>query len=300
MHHPSYAKADLVLLAVTLAAAGGWVFSREALSALPPLYFIGTRFLLAGAILFWLARSDWPQLGRGRSALKMLGTGFIFALALLAWVNGLAYGGHMGEGAFITVSAVVIVPLMAWLLFRERAALSTWIALPVALLGLACLSLPHGFRFDPGQWYFLTATLLFALHFTVVGRLAFALPTLLLTAIQLLMVGVVGVSASFFLESWPESVSLTIWGWFLASVLIATCLRFGLQIFGQSLAPASHVALILILEPVWTASLGVLLYDESMVLMQVVGCCLIFAAILIGRWHLIAAVFRTAQQSEAP
>jgi hypothetical protein len=34
-------KADLLLLVVTLLAAAGWMFSKEALQGLPPLLFIG-------------------------------------------------------------------------------------------------------------------------------------------------------------------------------------------------------------------------------------------------------------------
>ena len=48
-------QADALLLLVTALAAGGWIFSKEALAGMPPLLFIGTRFLLAGLILLGFA-----------------------------------------------------------------------------------------------------------------------------------------------------------------------------------------------------------------------------------------------------
>ena len=101
----AHARADLVLLLTSLLAAAGWVFSREALVGMPPLLFIGSRFLLASLILFLFARRDvLAPAGIGRW-LKMLSTGSLFALGLMLWVHGLAYGGHMGEGGFDSHSA---------------------------------------------------------------------------------------------------------------------------------------------------------------------------------------------------
>lgn len=287
----SHSKADLVLLLVTLLAAAGWVFSREALQGMPPLLFVGLRFLLAGAVLLILARANWDFLRDRNRLLKMLATGGIFAGALALWIHGLAYGGHMGEGAFITGLAVVLVPFASWLLFREKVLRTTWVALPLAVSGMAFLALPHGFRFDPGQWFYLAAALLFALHFSVLARFAVNTPAMLLTSLQLLMVGVVGLGLSILLEEWPDAVDGAIWGWFLASALIATSLRFALQTYGQSLAPASHAALIMILEPVWTSLCGVMFYSETMSSQQLMGCSLIFAAIIVGRWRWVKTLF---------
>ena len=44
-------KSDLLLVVVTLFAAFGWMFSKEALNGFPPLLFIGVRFLFAGLLL---------------------------------------------------------------------------------------------------------------------------------------------------------------------------------------------------------------------------------------------------------
>ena len=61
-------KADLILVGATLVAAAGWIFSKESLAGLPPLLFVGVRFLLAGVVL--LAFS-WRQPARSRRLARL-------------------------------------------------------------------------------------------------------------------------------------------------------------------------------------------------------------------------------------
>jgi drug/metabolite transporter (DMT)-like permease len=81
-------------------------------------------------------------------------------------------------------------------------------------------------------------------------------------------------------------------GWFLASTLIASSLRFVLQTYGMSLTSVSHAAVIMNLEPVWTAIFAVIWFGESMRVAQIFGCFLIFVAMFMSRWPLIRAMFK--------
>ena len=287
MERYSHLKADLVLFLVTILAACGWVFSKESLAEIPSLLFIGIRFLSAGLFLFITNRDAWKTLRQSHLRHRIWLTGGLQAVAMLCWIQGLALGLNMGTGSFITSLGVVFVPVVAWLLFRETASKSTWLALPVAAVGLAFLSLEGGFQSDPGQIWFLLAAMLFSLQFTFLSRVANRIPAVPLTAAQLTIVGISGLVASSLLETWPTEISGEIVGWLLASILIATSLRFSLQTYGQGLAPVSHAALIMVLEPVWTTLAAVVWFGESMAMAQITGCVLIFSALLISRWKLL-------------
>ncbi|RTE67681.1 DMT family transporter [Amphritea opalescens] len=286
------ARADLLLLFVTMIAAAGWIFSKEALQEMPPLLFIGVRFLLAGLVLLIPAFRGCQALFK-QGLLPVLRLGLLMTGALLCWIMGLYQGNHLGEGAFITSLGVVLVPLMAWLIYRERSPLSTWLSLPVAIFGLGLLSLEGGTSLAAGQLWFLCAALLFSVHFVLVSRMALVVPALVLTAIQLSVVGLGGILASALVESWPDEISHTAIGWLLASAFIATSLRFAIQTYAQSLAPASHVALIMTLEPVWAALLAAMIYAEVMSPLQLGGCSLIFMAMLASRWRWLKPLFRS-------
>lgn len=271
-------------MVVTLLAAAGWIFSKETLQEMPPVLFIGSRFLLAGIVLAMLGLNTFKTLS-AKALRRSLLTGVVFSIALICWIMGLFNAQHVGEGAFITSMGVVLVPIMARWVFGDTPPISTWIALPVAIGGLALLSLDNGLHLDSGQLFFLIAATVFALHFNLNTRMVAEVPVLVLTSIQLMVVGVVALSLSWTIEEWPDQVSGNIWAWFLASAIIATSLRFYLQTFAQGLAPASHAAVILTIEPIWTTLLAGWWFGEVMSLVQWLGCGLIFSALLINRWQ---------------
>lgn len=286
-------KADLLLVLATLVAAAGWIFSKEALAGMPPLQFVGVRFLLAGVVL---SAFSWNQLrALDRAGLRgSLLVGALFAVAMAFWINGLAYARHLGEGAFISSLGIVLVPVIGRLFFGERPLRLTWVAMPVALGGFACLSLEHGFRVEPGQWFFIAAAVVFAILLNLNSRVVRNVPPLALSAIQVSMVGGLMLPLSALTETWPDALSTPVLGWLLASALIATTLRFFVQLYGQSLTTPSHAAVILMLEPMWTAIVAAWWFDERMTTLQFVGCGLIFAALVLSRWPWIRALLRTA------
>ena len=290
--HSHSFRADLFLLAATLLAAAGWVFSKESLAGLAPLQFVGTRFLLAGVVL---GGFSWRQLRMlsaeavGRAAV----VGVLFAAAMGLWIMGLQHAHHLGEGAFIASLGIVLVPVFARIFFGEAPPLSTWLALPVALGGFACLSLAKGFQIEPGQWFFLGAALIFAFLFNLNSRVVRDVPVLALSTIQVLVVGALILPLSFAFETWPEVVPTSAIFWLLASAIIATTLRFLVQLHGQSLTTPSHAALILMLEPMWTALVAAWWFGERMSGLQLAGCALISLALVISRWRWIRGVLKS-------
>lgn len=283
-------RADLLLLLVTVLAASGWIFSKEALNGMPPLLFIGSRFLLAGLIL---AAFCLPRLLRLSAADLgiIVGVGLLFSGAIGFWILGLHHSHHLGESAFINSLGILLVPVMAKLLFGDRPPRSTWIALPVALAGFGLLSLNAGFRVEPGQWLIVCSAVLFSLLINANSRVVRRIPALPLTTLQLGVVGVALSLASLISEPWPARLGADTLGWLAASVLLASTLRFFLQIHAQGLTTPSHAAVILMLEAVWTAMLAALWYRETMTLLQLAGCGLIFLALLINRWYWVRKLF---------
>ncbi|MHB0777385.1 DMT family transporter [Halomonas sp. WWR20] len=291
LHADDSRKADILLLLVTLLAAMGWIFSKEALAGMPPLLFIGSRFLLAGLIL---AAFGWPVIRalQHDAIIRAIGVGVIFAAAMGCWSMGLFLTSHLGEGAFINSLGILLVPVIGKLLFGDIPPRSTWIALPVAMVGFACLSLSHGFRVEPGQWLFLTSAVAFAFLFNCNSRVVRSVPAVPLTAIQLVVVGILLLLLSVASETWPARISPSILGWLFASIVLASTLRFFIQVYAQGLTTPSHAAVIMMLEAVWTALFAAYWFDESMDLIQLFGCSLIFVALIINRWAWIRRLFR--------
>lgn len=302
-------KADFLLLIVTLLAAISWMFSREAVLAMPPLLFMCLRFLLASLLLSLvafpqLACMSLPQLWR------CIRVGLVFGIAMSFWVLGLAFASHVGEGAFLTSLGVVLVPVIARLAFAEAVPGSTWLALPVAVAGLALLSLEQGLHLEAGQLLFITAAAIFALYFNLNTRAANNLairqangemieqpriPALALTTVVLAVVGVVTGSLALIFEPWQQALSAmsgTLAMWIVLSATVGTALRFLVQTYAQSLSLNSHGVVIMVLEPMWTALMAAAWFGESMSTLQMFGCGLIFLSLLVNRWRAVRRLIR--------
>ena len=298
------AKSDLMLVGVTLLAAVSWIMSREAVLLMPPLLFMSLRFLLAAALLAVIGHATLRGLDR-HALRRSLGVGLVFAVAMSCWVMGIFTGSHVGEGAFLTSLGVVLVPVMGRLFFGERPPRSTWLALPVAASGLGLLSLQHGFNPEPGQVFYVTSAVIFALFFRLNMQAANArrhtrrdgtakdipgVPAIALTSVVLAMVGVVSGGLSLMFEAWQPALmqfSSAMAGWIVASAIVGTAMRFLLQTYAQSLSSHTHGVVIMVVEPVWVALLAAGWFGESMSGQQLAGCALIFLSLLINRASLV-------------
>jgi drug/metabolite transporter (DMT)-like permease len=276
-------KADILLIIVTLLAAVSWMFSKESLAEMPPLLFIGTRFLLAGIFIALFSKRSLTGLS-AEQWLTSAKVGTLFGMSMCLWIFGLFYSKNLGEGAFITSIASILVAPVSYFIFKDKIDRSNWIALPTALIGLALLSLENGFKPEASQLFFFAAAIILSLTFILNGRAAANMSASALTAISLSFVGIMGIVISAFIEVWPQQATGSMIQWLLLSAIIGTSARFLLQTYAQGLTTPSNAAVIMILEPVWTALIAAAWFDERMTSLQASGCGLIFAALLINRW----------------
>lgn len=281
-------KADVLLIIVTLLAAISWMFSKEAVNEMPPLLFIGSRFLLAGVFLALFSKRSLIGLNP-KQWLASAQVGLLFGMSMCLWIFGLFHAKNLGEGAFITSIASILVAPISYFIFKAKVSSSNWIALPVAFVGLALLGLENGFHPEPSQLFFLGAAVLLSLTFILNGRAAARMSATALTAISLSFVGIMGIAISAMTETWPEAATTSMWQWLLLSALIGTAARFLLQTYAQGLTTPSHAAVVMILEPIWTALIAAAWFNERMSELQLIGCSLIFAALIINRWSNVSA-----------
>ncbi|WP_319782009.1 DMT family transporter [Oceanisphaera sp. IT1-181] len=285
-------RGDLFILAATLLASAGWLFSKEALNGLPPAGFVGWRFLLAALVLLPFCyrhlRSTSPEL-----LLKAAAIGLVMTLNLIFWIQAISHSAGIGEGAFIMSLAMLMVPPLAWLIFKERPQRQFWVALPIAILGLLLLTMGNGLSLSLSQLLFLLASLSLALYFNLNSRFARRIHPMALTCVQLAVTGIMHLLYSGLFEQWPEEILPVTWGWFAASVLLATSLRFVCQSVGQKYSHMGNAALIMMLEPIWTVLISVFWYHEPMPIQKVFGCVLILLALLSYRSRNLIAWYRS-------
>ncbi|MFM5502633.1 DMT family transporter [Aeromonas veronii] len=277
----------LLMVLVTLLAAAGWLFSKEAIRELPTAAFIGSRFLLAALLLLPLAWLREPPPTRAQ-LLRAAGCGTLLGASLLLWVTAISQSDALGSGAFIMSVATLMAPLAAWGAFQAKPGRHYWLTLPIAIAGLLLLSSSTHWGVSLSLFWFLAAATTLGIQLAVHRHFAQSIAPTWLTCIQLAMTGLLGTLLSLLTEQWPEAgVSHGIWGWFAASVLIATTLRYWLLTHALSKMTTAHAALMMLLEPVWTLLLSTLFYSEPLGGAKLAGAGLVLGALVLYQLPLL-------------
>ncbi|WP_429062584.1 DMT family transporter [Aeromonas veronii] len=277
----------LLMVLVTLLAAAGWLFSKEAIRELPPAAFIGSRFLLAALLLLPLAWLREPPPTRAQ-LVRAASCGTLLGASLLLWVTAINQSDALGSGAFIMSVATLMAPLAAWGAFRAKPGRHYWLTLPIAIAGLQLLSSSTHWGVSLSLFWFLAAATTLGIQLAVHRHFAQSIAPTWLTCIQLAMTGLLGTLLSLLTEQWPEAgVSHGIWGWFAASVLIATTLRYWLLTHALSKMTTAHAALMMLLEPVWTLLLSTLFYNEPLGGAKLAGAGLVLGALVLYQLPLL-------------
>jgi len=270
-----------MLVLVTLLAAWGWLFSKEVLAWVTPLAFIAGRFLLSGAILFSFSFEEVSRLSRADLA-RAATTGVILGVQTLIWALALKLSDQMGVGAFLISLGFVATPFVGALLFGLQLGPKAITSLTTACVGLAFLLLSGQSSLSVSDGLFGLSALVYAVYLNVNFLNAKRLAVFPNTCVQMLSAGLVNLAAYGLWHQGQVTLTLGVVGWFLASVLLATVLRFLLLVKAHSYPKGKQGAVIMTLEPVWVALLGAFWFGEQMTPTQILGCTLIFIALMIS------------------
>lgn len=268
------------LIAVAAAWGAAFVLMKDAIEAQPIYDFLATRFTIA-AIIMVLARPrvlksfDRKMVGHGLILGVLLGTGYITQTIALQATTAAITG-------FLTGLYVVLTPLLAWLLLKQKIRPKVIVGVVLATTGLALISI-NGASFEIGQVWGVLCALLFAAHIVGLGIWSPGRNTYALTVLQLATVAAVcWIGASFDGYQPPQSFD----GWFavLFTAIFSTAIAFFVQTWAQSHMDASRVAIILTSEVVFAAGIAVAVGQEVLSLKTLIGGIIMVAAMLLVEW----------------
>lgn len=285
-------QADLTLLAVAAVWGSAFVVQRLAAVEAGIYLFNGLRFLLAALILAPLAASRLLT-GREMSGLnrRFLPGVILVGLMLFSGATlqqaGLKYT-TAGNAGFITGLYVVMIPLFLALFWRQRLRWVTWLGALLAVIGLFLLSTGGQLRLNYGDALVLAGAVFWALHVIFTGRLVQRLDVLHFAVGQYLVCGLVSLLIGLVFEAQMFPI-LVDYGWAVAYAgLISVGLGYTLQVVGQRVAPPADAAIILSLEAVFAALAGWIFLGELLNPVQLVGCGVMLAGMLLAQSDVIA------------
>jgi drug/metabolite transporter (DMT)-like permease len=273
--------AMLALLAITACWGSTFFLIHDLLDRVPVLDFLALRFAMASLVVLLIAPRSIARLSPTKRKNAVV-VGLLYGVAQILQTAGL---GHTSAsvGGFITGLYVVATPLFAALLLSTRINGLTWVAVLLAMGGLAVLTLDDvsglaGVGY--GEALIFVAALLYALHIVGLGAWSSAQDAVGMALIQCLVIAVVcGVAAA------PGGIELpTRVGDWLSITYMAVFAGAGAllgQTWAQAHLPPTRSAIIMTMEPVFAAFFAVLLGGESAGPRMFLGGGLVLVAMLI-------------------
>lgn len=309
------------LMLTVAAVIWGFAFvaQKSVMDYIGPVTSNGLRFLVGGAFLGILllirdgsGHSDRKILvRRGRHLVPDLTksellAGVICGIFLFVATTAQQYGiqlGDVGSSAFITALYIVIVPVLGTLSGR-RAGYHVWIGVGVALLGAYLLSVVGGSaaageisslgdffraigsaRFAVGRADLLVflCAVVFSFHIMTIDRFSGRVDGVRLSMLQFFVAGLLSLPVMFLTET-PQLSGIIDGILPMLYLGVLSCgVGYTLQILGQGHVEPSIASVIMSLESVFGALGGALILGERMNPAELVGCILVFSAVLLAQ-----------------
>jgi drug/metabolite transporter (DMT)-like permease len=205
---------------------------------------------------------------------------FLFS-ASAAQQMGVGNTDSTAKAGFITALYVVLVPILQHI-GGKRTGIHLWLWVAVSLCGLylLCLAGKGGLTLTGGEWQLLLCALLFAFQIICVGIYGPRVDVIQLSFVQFFVTAILATVFMIWKEQ-PQAESLKEAG---AAILycgiLSSGVGFTLQIVGQRDLDPTIASLAMCLESVFSAVGGFLILHQSLSAQELMGCVLMFAAIV--------------------
>lgn len=279
-------EADLLLLLTAVIWGTAFVAQRVAAVNSGVYLFNGLRFLLGALVLLPLIlpnpKADISAVDKKKPLLGILISGLLLFMAGTLQQLGLRFT-TAGNAGFITGLYVVLIPLILAMVRKQRQRPAIWIAALLATGGLYLLSTNGQMRLSLGDALELVGALFFALHVIWIGQQVQFIPILHLAIGQYLIISLLSLSMGLIFELGATQNIALAWLPILYTGIFSIGIGYTLQAMGQRFAPPADAAILLSMEAPFAALFGWLMLSERLVPIQVLGCGLMLAAMLLAQ-----------------
>ena len=277
----------LVLAAVIWGAS--FVAQRVGNETVGPLTFISLRSLLASTALLPLVFFRIYKLRKqGNSqAVRPLIKGGLLCGLMLTFASSLQQIGMVttsaGKAGFLTGLYMLMVPIVSLILFKKKVSPAVWIGVILALVGMYLLCVKEDFTITMGDFYVFLCAVCYTGHILCIDHFAPKVDGVLLSCAQFYVCGFLTLIPTLFIEQPTLSAIHSVWMPIAYSGIGSGSIAFTLQIIGQKHVQPTLASLLMSLESVFSAIFGWLLLNEHLSDKELLGCILVFGAVLLAQ-----------------
>lgn len=284
-------KGSIALLSATIIWGFAFIAQSVGMDMIGPFTFQMVRCLLAVVILIPLAFltevgkctvsesiAKWkdPKLWKASICCGAA----LFVAASLQQV-GLVYT-DAGKAGFITAMYIVLTPVVGLFLGRKVPKLTVF-SVFLAVVGLYLISCMGAAGINKGDLLLMGCALAFAVQINCIDHFSSDLDCFRMNCIQALTVALLSVPFAFLTETIVVSNLIACWGPLCFAGMLSMGLAYSLQIMGQKSIEPTAASLIMSLESVFAALGGWWLLNERMTVTELIGCGLVFGAVIISQ-----------------
>ncbi len=188
-----------------------------------------------------------------------------------------------GRSGFITALYVVLVPIFG-IFLKKRASFTVWLAVLFAVIGMFFLCTSGASGIYLGDIIVLICSFAFTAQILCIDHFGDCVDGIKLSLVQFSVCGVLSLILMLIFES-PSAADILAAAPYILYLGIFSCgIAYTLQIVGQQYSKNPTVASILMsLESVFAAISGALLLGERLSLREILGCAIMFAAIILSQ-----------------
>jgi len=270
---------EIGLIIVAIIWGSGFTATAMTLKAYTPYQSMAVRFLI-GAIFLAIIFHKQLKAIQQSTLIKGVILGVILYIAFALQTVGLSYT-TPSKNAFLTAVNVIAVPIICYMLFKQRLDRFEVTGAFLTIVGIGLLSIDFSGAINIGDVLSLLCAFAFAFHIIFTGKFVETEKPVPLTIIQFSSAAIIGFvvlllrgEMHFPIETTPL-VSLIYLGVF------STGIAFFLQTYAQQFVSETKAAIILSTEAVWGMFFSIIIIQEIVTLKMALGAAIIIVAILI-------------------
>lgn len=273
-------KYKLALFLCAFVWGFGYVAMDHLIETSNPLTAISLRFILAGGLIFIFRYKNIK--GKLESNLKpIIVLGFVLFLAFLFQTYGLSLT-TTSKNAFLTATNVIWTPIIVSIFYKYKVSRNIKIGSVMMIVGVALVSLDGISKFNIGDVLTLIGAVFFAIHIIFINRYANDTNVDSLVFGQLFTTGILALITTFIVGDFQIVIGSEFFISVFFVVVFSTALCFFLQNYGLSKIESSTGAIILSLESMFGVVAAILIDNEAINPITIVGFIVMFTAILIA------------------
>lgn len=282
---------NLMLILTAMIWGLAFVAQRTGMDHIEPITFTAARMSLAavtvGLVSLYTRKKAGKVPAEEEASSSKINTlkgglvcGFFLASASIFQQMGIVYT-SAGKAGFITALYILLVPVIQFVLWRQKNTWLVWIAVAVGVAGLYLLCVKEDFSLTHGDTLICISAFLFSGHILCCDYFSGRGDPVSMSAIQFLTVAAISGLIAFVTENPDFDKVLSALIPILYCGILSAGVGYTLQMVAQRFTDPTVASLLMSLESVFAVIAGTLILHERMSLRELMGCILMFAAIIL-------------------